>query len=116
MFGRQLLTLLFKPEYAAYNGVLIWMMCAAVVNLTGYTIGHGLVVARYLRSQLLIAVATTGSTTIASLALIPTHGLYGAAWAMSLGAVVQLAGSIYAGRDIGVLGRRITPAEFAGLE
>src|ERR1051326_4313645 len=100
MFGRQLLTMLFKPDYAAYNGILIWMMCAAAIDLIGYNFGHGLVVARYLRTRLLIAVGTTVVTAAGCSVLIPAYGLQGAAWAMGVGAITQLMGSLYASRGI----------------
>jgi len=100
VFGKQLLAFLFRPEYASYWNVMNWMMCATTLDVVAYSIGHCLVVARYLKTQMFIFLATTLSTACACWWLIPGRGLEGAAWALGLGALVELIGSIYAGQHI----------------
>jgi O-antigen/teichoic acid export membrane protein len=96
LLGREFLTLLYRPEYAPYSGLLVWVMAASAVDCVGYSIGHGLVVARYLKTHMLIALATAISTTCGCLFLVPAVGLRGAAWGLGIGALVQLVGSVYA--------------------
>ena len=92
LFGRQILSTLFRPEYANATNVLIWMMTAAAISYVASFFGYGLTAARRFRASTDV-LAVTVSTTAAALMLVPGQGLAGAAWAVVVGAVVQLTGS-----------------------
>ena len=87
--GRQILILLYQPEYAQHTNLFVWLMVAAGISYIASFLGYGMTAARYLRIQLpvFILVVTTSST--ACLWLLPTFGLQGAAIALLLGAIIQ---------------------------
>jgi O-antigen/teichoic acid export membrane protein len=93
MFGRQILSTLFQREYADAANVLAWMMTAAAISCVATFFGYGLTAARRFKIQAPLFLAVTVATTASALILVPRHGLVGAAWAVVLGAVVQLTGS-----------------------
>jgi O-antigen/teichoic acid export membrane protein len=91
--GRWLLTLLYRPEYAEHTDVFTWLMLAAGLGYVASFLGYGMTAARVFRAQLpLFAVVSLG-TLAACAVLIPRAGLHGAAVAVTLAAVLQLAGS-----------------------
>lgn len=94
LFGRQILTLLYRPDYAEQVPVFIWLMFVAAVNYIASFMGYGMTAARYFRVQLPLAAIITGVLIIACAILIPLHGLTGAAQAMGIASVVQLGGGI----------------------
>jgi O-antigen/teichoic acid export membrane protein len=87
--GRQILTLLYRPEYAEYANLLVWLMVVTGINYVSSFLGYGMTAARYFRIQMpLFALVTTISAT-ACLWLIPNTGLLGAAIALLIAAIVQ---------------------------
>ena len=87
--GRQILTLLYRPEYAKYTNLLVWLMAATGVNYVSSFLGYGMTAARYFRIQMpLFTMVTTISATVC-LWLIPNMGLLGAAIALLISAAVQ---------------------------
>lgn len=87
--GQQILTLLYRPEYAKYTNLLIWLMVATGINYVSSFLGYGITAARYFRIQMpLFAIVTTISATVC-LWLIPNMGLLGAAIALLIAAAVQ---------------------------
>ncbi len=90
--GRELLTLLYQPEYAGHVDVFIWLMLAAGIIYTASFIGYGMTAVRYFRVQLPLFSLAVSSTMLTCMLLIPDCGLQGAATALIVTAVVQLAG------------------------
>lgn len=87
--GREILSLLYRSDYAEQADLLIWLMVAAGIGYIATFLGYGMTAARYFRIQLPLFVSVTGISAIACVWLIPTHGLYGAAIAQIVAAIVQ---------------------------
>jgi len=88
--GAVILRALFRPEYAASADVLSWMMAAAAISYMASFLGFGLTAVRRFNVQAALFTLVCAVVAAASFALVPRYGLVGAAWATSLGAVVQL--------------------------
>lgn len=93
-FGQEILTLLYRPDYAERVPVFIWLMLVSAVSYVASFLGYGMTAARYFRVQLPLFTLVTGVLTAACAVLIPSGGLLGAAQAMGIAAVVQLLGSV----------------------
>jgi len=92
--GAQILTLAYQPEYARQVQVLVWVMAAAAIDYVASVLGVGMTAARYLRVQVPLFALVTAVTAVASLWLIPSHGLLGAAMALGIAGIVQTVGSM----------------------
>lgn len=92
--GREILTLLYKPEYAERADLFVWLMVAAGMLYVSSFLGYGMTAARYFRVQMPLFVLVTGSSAIACFWLIPTQGVRGAAIALIIGAIVQASFSL----------------------
>ena len=92
--GREILTILFRPEYAERADLLPWVMAAGGVLFMAQFLGFGLTAANFYNSQVVLNAAASLSLFIACFWLVPRQGLLGAILAMLSAAVVQLAGSI----------------------
>ncbi|XZO02187.1 MAG: lipopolysaccharide biosynthesis protein [Microcoleus sp.] len=86
---REILTLLYKPEYADRADLFAWLMVAAGIGYVSSFLGYGMTAARYFQVQMPLFVLVTGISAIACFWLIPTQGVRGAAIALILGAIVQ---------------------------
>ncbi|MEI2580244.1 lipopolysaccharide biosynthesis protein [Scytonema sp. PRP1] len=95
--GRQILTLLYQPEYAEYADLFVWLMLATGINYVSSFLGYGMMAARYFRIQIPIFASVTTISAMICFWLIPTLGLLGAAIALVVGAVLQ------AGISLGVI-------------
>ena len=94
-WGRQILSMLFRPEYAGAADVFVWMMVAAAISYVACFFGYGLTAARRFKVQAPLMLAVTVVTAAFAIILVPGHGLLGAAWTTVLGALVQLIGSVF---------------------
>ena len=92
--GREILTILFRPEYAERADLLPWVMAAGGVLFMAQFLGFGLTAANFYNSQVVLNAAASLSLFAACFWLIPRQGLLGAVLAMLIAAIVQLAGSI----------------------
>lgn len=90
--GRQILTLLYKHEYARQD-VFVWVMVGAGLAYVASFLGYGMMAARRFRVQTPLSAAVTGITALACIVLVPLDGLSGAAVALIIGAAVQVTGS-----------------------
>ena len=93
VFGRAILTYLFRPEYARYADVLVRLMIAGTIAFIASGLGFVMTAARSLRPQVSLLVIVGAATAASSAFLIPRYGLMGAADASLLGAIVQLFGT-----------------------
>jgi O-antigen/teichoic acid export membrane protein len=91
--GRQILTLVYRPEFASHADVFVWLMAAAAIQYVASFLGYGMTAARYLAVQLPLVVATASTTALACLWLVPRYGMRGAAMALLVSAGVRAAGS-----------------------
>ena len=92
--GREILTLLFRVEYAEYAYLLPWLMVAASLGYVAQCLGFGMTAARYYKPQILLFVLTNLSVGMASYWLVPRQGLEGAVFALLISTIVQLLGSV----------------------
>lgn len=88
MIGENLLSLLYKPEFAQYGDILVLVMMLATFESLCSVFGLGLTAARVLRFQVPVLMVVLATTTLAGWRLIPEHGIKGAAWAAMLGILV----------------------------
>jgi O-antigen/teichoic acid export membrane protein len=91
--GREILTVLFRPEYAERADLLPWIMAAGGVLFMAQFLGFGMTAAGYYNSQVVLNVLANLSLFAACYWFVPRLGLLGAILAMLIAAIVQLAGS-----------------------
>lgn len=87
--GRQILTILYRPEYAEHTNLFIWLMVAAGINYISSFLGYGMTAARYFRIQMPLSAVVASISAIACLWLLPKWGLLGAAIALLIAAIIQ---------------------------
>jgi O-antigen/teichoic acid export membrane protein len=87
--GRQIITLLYRPEYANHTDLFVWLMLATAVNYVSSFLGYGMTAARYFRIQMPLFFIVTAISAMACFWLVPNMGLRGAAIALLIGAIVQ---------------------------
>ena len=94
LFGREVLTLLYRREFAAYDRLLVAMMAAATCMYMGSTVGYIVTSLRAFAPQLPLFAVAAACCAAASWLLMPRIGLYGGAAALALSALVQIAGNL----------------------
>jgi O-antigen/teichoic acid export membrane protein len=93
--GKEVLTLLYTPEFAVCGDVFVWLMIAAAVLYVASILNYGMMATRSFTSQLpLFALITVGSVAACAW-LIPKYGLLGAALATLSAGLIQFAGSAW---------------------
>ncbi len=93
VLGQEILTILFRPEYAEQADLLPWLMAIGCVGYMAQFLGFGMTAARYYYPQIVLFVLTNLSVAVASYVLVARHGLLGAILAMLISVIVQLVGS-----------------------
>ncbi|MCU1307688.1 MAG: polysaccharide biosynthesis protein [Acidobacteriaceae bacterium] len=91
--GREILTILFRPEYAERADLLSWIMAAGGVLFMAQFLGFGMTAAGYYKSQVILNIVANLSLFAACYWFVARQGLLGAIFAMLIAAIVQLAGS-----------------------
>jgi O-antigen/teichoic acid export membrane protein len=81
LLGRHVLTLLFRPEYAAFAQVFIWLMAAQLVLNVQSFVGYAMTAARWFRAQVWTYGLMLALLLVCSWLTIPRWGGLGAAWA-----------------------------------
>lgn len=94
MAGREVLSLLYRPEYAAQGYLFILLMVSAGIGYVSSFLGYAMTAAQYFRVQMPLCIVTTGVSAICCFWLVPTQGLIGAAIALIVSAVVQIGFSL----------------------
>jgi O-antigen/teichoic acid export membrane protein len=92
LWGRQVLTIMYRPEYATYPTVFVWLMVAAAVSYVATVLGFGLAAARKFDVQLPVYICAALVTVSACVPLVPRYGLQGAAWSLLAGMLTWCAG------------------------
>jgi O-antigen/teichoic acid export membrane protein len=77
--GREILNLLYRPEYAEYYVAFLCLMFATAVNYVTIFMGYGVTAAKRFWTQIFLAGFTAGVSFIACYFLIPRYGVSGAA-------------------------------------
>jgi O-antigen/teichoic acid export membrane protein len=119
VWGREILTTLYRPEYAAHIDTFILIMVAAGLAYVAAFLGQLMTAARLFRVQMPLFAGVAVATVVSSAELIPANGLIGAAQANIVTALVTLVGvaavSLYALRTLAHCGQdRRAPPEQAG--
>jgi O-antigen/teichoic acid export membrane protein len=91
--GRQLLTIVYRPDYAQHVDLLCWLMIVGAVNCVTTSLQCGLTAASRFRIQVPLFAGITAISLIGCLILIPRMGLIGAAIAVLISSIVQLCAS-----------------------
>jgi len=91
--GREILTVLFRPEYAERADLLPWIMAAGGVVYMAQFLGFGMTAANYYHSQVVLNILANLSLLAACYWLVARQGLLGAIFAMLIAAIVQLVAS-----------------------
>jgi O-antigen/teichoic acid export membrane protein len=92
LFGRQILTLAYRPEYAARQDVLVWLMAASGALYLGSMMGVAVTAVRCFAPQLPLFALAAATTALACYLLVPTMGMRGAALAIFISSIIQSAG------------------------
>jgi len=91
--GREILTILFRPEYAERADLLPWIMAVGGVVYMAQFLGFGLTAAGYYNSQVVLNILANITLVIVCYWLVIPQGLLGVIIAMLAAGIVQLAGS-----------------------
>lgn len=92
--GREILTILFHPEYASQADLLPWIMAAGSVLFMAQFLGFAMTAANFYHSQVALNIVANLSLFAGCYWLVARQGLFGAIYAMLIAAAVQLLGSI----------------------
>jgi O-antigen/teichoic acid export membrane protein len=82
LWGRPLLTLLYRRDYAQHADVFVWVMIAAALSYVLSTFGYALTSQRILRSQVPLVGMILVVSTVACFFAVPAFGIGGAAVAL----------------------------------
>ena len=93
LFGRSLLIHLFRPEYGEYADILVRLMIGGALMFMASGLGYVMTAARSLMPQIPLLLLAALAAMATSAWSIPRHGLRGAADAVLISALVQLAGT-----------------------
>lgn len=95
IFGRQILTLFYKPEYAKQENVFVLIMISAAISYIASFLGYGMTAVRYFKAQLPLLLVSVFSTVTLSFLFMKTYGFEGILFAMIISNLIQLIGSVY---------------------
>jgi O-antigen/teichoic acid export membrane protein len=93
LLGKEVLTLLYRPEYAEHVDLLLWLMGVGAVGCVASCLGCAMSAASQFRVQVPLFLVVTASSGIGCYFLVPTRGLFGAAFAALIAMCVQLVGT-----------------------
>jgi O-antigen/teichoic acid export membrane protein len=79
-WGREIISLIYQPEYAEHQTILVWLMAAGIVGYISSGLGYGLNATRAYSRYLVFYAISAGLGIILGMLLIPAFGLKGAAW------------------------------------
>jgi len=106
--GKLALSVVYRPEYAAYGGVLTAALGAAGLGYLAATFGYVITAARAFRVQAPLLGCVAACCGVAAWLLVPRFGLYGAVMALAAAACVQIAGEVW------ILARTLSAMERRG--
>ena len=93
LWGRPLLSLVYRPEYAQRAPLLSMMAAVAGVSAVGMILGFAVTATRRFRSQLPVLGVATLAGFAAAVLLLPKYGLFGAAFALLASSIVLVIGN-----------------------
>ncbi len=92
--GRQILTVLFRPEYAQHGDALALVMLGGTVAYVAWFAGFGLTAAQLFREQVPLLAVVCAVAWVVSFVAIPRFGINGAAIAFLCSMGVQAIGAL----------------------
>lgn len=95
LLGRWALTLFYGAAYAQNLELFVWLMVAAALEYICVSLQIGLTAARELKAQALVLAVSIAVVALGSAWWVPSVGPVGAAWALALGWLVELASSAW---------------------
>lgn len=90
--GRAVLATVYRPEYAAHAGVLVWLAVVAAVQYMGGALAVAATSLRVFWRQVPIQAASVAAGAVVLAVAVPRVGLAGAAWGLLASAIVSRAG------------------------
>lgn len=90
--GRLVLGLVYRPAYASYSGLLVWVMCAGICCYLAIMLGYVITSARVYAWQAPLLVLVAACSAVGSWLLVPRLGLNGAVFSLALAWLAQIAG------------------------
>lgn len=78
VWGREVLTVLYRPEYAEHVEAFVLIMVAAAISYVASALGFAVTSARFFRVQTPLFAGVTAVALVACATLIPGNGLVGA--------------------------------------
>ena len=88
LIGRQVLAIVYRPEYAQHVDLLRWLMIAGAIQCLTMSMQTGLMAASQFRVQVPLFAGVAAVSLIGCLILVPRMGLNGAAVAVIISSVV----------------------------
>lgn len=95
LIGGFVLRWLYRPEFAAYQPLLVAAMGAGTLSYLAIALGYSVTSARIFRAQLPLFALSAAGCGLASWLLVPRWGLYGGVLALALAALLQIAGQCW---------------------
>ncbi len=95
LIGGFVLRCLYRPEFAAYQPLLVAAMGAGTLAYLAIALGYAVTSARIFRAQLPLFAASAAVCGVASWLLVPRWGLYGGVVALALAALLQILGQCW---------------------
>ena len=91
--GRPILAAFYGPDYAAESAILVAIMAAVAAANVQTILDYAMTAARYLRVQPYLYAGGAILLFLLCLALVPSHGIRGAALALGIGSAVEMLAS-----------------------
>lgn len=93
--GGILLDFLYTDGFAIYLPILLWILAGETANFISLALEHALIARKKFRAQLIAISSSIVPFTIAAFLLVPSYGINGAAWAVTIGGLVRMLTSIF---------------------
>lgn len=91
--GREILTLIYNPQYGKQSSTFVWLMVAAGFSYLYCPFWYSTTALRLFRQQTIIFLVAVISIVISCWLLVPSYSLIGAAWAIAIANAILFLGS-----------------------
>ena len=92
IFGKTILGIVYRPEYAAHGALLVAVMGTAIPSYVAIALGYAITATRAFDAQVPLFCVVAATCGAASWLLVPRLGLRGAAVSLAIAASVQIGG------------------------
>ena len=89
-FGKDILRIIYTPEYANYSNLLTWFTVVSTIDFTSTFFGYALTALKKFKIQPKIAIMWTVSSVFLSYLLIPEYGLFGSVLSLIISSLIRL--------------------------